>query len=210
MTERAYYTSDELTLHTQVLGCTPTDEGKYQVILATTLFHPQGGGQLADSGWIAGVPVEGVSQHDTGVIHTVGRAIPLGNAEIVVAAEPRKLHARLHSAGHLISGVGQLMGWQPVKGHHWPGECRVVFEHRPGAEPLTVECLEHTVNQLIRDDVPRHLVDQGGVRSVCFGPLPMHGCGGTHVSSAGQVGELKIVKLKEKKGQCSVHYELID
>ncbi|AVH39092.1 hypothetical protein AL532_23630 [Pseudomonas monteilii] len=208
MTLRAYYTSDELTLRTDVLSCTPTDDGKFQVVLEETLFHPQGGGQLADQGVIAGIPVKGVSQNENQVIHVLEHPVPLGPAEIAVSPDVRSLHARLHSAGHLISGVGQLLGWQPVKGHHWPGECRVVLERQPQSEALTAEQLEHAVNQLINDDVPRHLLDQNGLRTVSFGTLPMHGCGGTHVVSAGEIGPVKVLKIKEKKGQLSVHYDI--
>jgi len=149
-----------------------------------------------------------VIQNDSHVIHIVGQALPLGSVEIAVSPEVRSLHARLHSAGHLISGVGQQMGWQPTKGHHWPGECRVVFERLSGCEAVTAENLEHAVNQLISDDAPRHLLDQDGMRTVCFGALPMHGCGGTHVASAGVIGQVKVLKLKEKKGLLSVHYDV--
>ena len=208
MTTRVYYSSDELTLSTQVLDCTATDDGRYQVVLAQTLFHPQGGGQLADRGLIAGVAVEAVSNDGDTVRHIVGQPIAPGPVDIRVCGETRQLHARLHSAGHLISGVGQLLGWRPSKGHHWPGECRVVFERQDGVQELTAERLEQAVNQLIEADAPRRLVDQDGVRSVCFGELPMHGCGGTHVASAGQVGRLSILKIKEKKAQLSVHYDV--
>jgi len=43
---------------------------------------------------------------------------------------------------------------------------------------------------------------------VCFGDQPMHGCGGTHVSSAGQIGRIRILKIKEKKGQLSIQYDI--
>jgi len=56
--------------------------------------------------------------------------------------------------------------------------------------------------------VPRELIDQDGVRSVRFGTLPMHGCGGTHVTSTGMVGPIKVLKLKEKKCLLSVHYDV--
>ncbi|NIF28528.1 alanyl-tRNA editing protein [Pantoea sp. Tr-811] len=208
MTQRAYYTSDELTLSTHVVRCTPMEDGRFRVELAETLFHPQGGGQLADQGTIAGIRVEDVLNVEGDVAHVVGQAVPVGSVEIAISAEVRALHARLHSAGHLIANVGQNVGWLPTKGHHWPGECRVVFERQNGSEPLTAEGLEAAVNALIERDMPRQLIDQQGVRSVCFGDLPMHGCGGTHVASTGVVGPIKVLKLKEKKGQLSVHYDV--
>lgn len=208
MTQRAYYTSDELTLNTHVVRCTPTEDGRFRVDLAATLFHPQGGGQLADQGTIAGIRVEDVLNIDGDVVHVVGQPVPEGSVEIAISPEVRALHARLHSAGHLIAGIGQTLGWLPSKGHHWPGESRVVFERQVGCEPLTAEGIEAAVSALIERDLPRELIDQDGVRSVGFGTLPMHGCGGTHVTSTGLVGPIKVLKLKEKKGLLSVHYDV--
>jgi alanyl-tRNA synthetase len=208
MTQRTYYNSDELTMRTQVLDCSPVDDGKFRVTLAETLFHPQGGGQLCDQGRIAGVKVERVIQEGDQIIHIVEQEVAVGDVLIEVSPDIRMLHARLHSAGHLISGVVEQMGWSASKGHHWPGEGRVVFEPRGNSQPLTAEAVEQSVNQLIADDLPRHLVEKNGMRSVCFGDLPMHGCGGTHVKSAGQVGRIRILKLKEKKGQLSIQYDV--
>jgi alanyl-tRNA synthetase len=60
MTHRAYYNGDELTMRTQVLHCSPTEDGKIWVVLAETLLHPQDGGQLSDKGFIASVNVDRV------------------------------------------------------------------------------------------------------------------------------------------------------
>ncbi|CAB3646348.1 hypothetical protein LMG24238_00766 [Paraburkholderia sediminicola] len=208
MTKLRYYDSDELTMHTQVLDCSPAGDGKFRVTLAETLFHPQGGGQLSDQGTIASVKVERVIHEGDKVIHITEQEVAIGDALIEISPETRMLHARLHSAGHLISGVVEQMGWYASKGHHWPGEGRVVFEPRDNPQSLTVEGVEQTVNQLIADDVPRHLAEKDGIRSVCFGDQPMHGCGGTHVSSAGQIGRIRILKIKEKKGQLSIQYDI--
>ncbi|MBB3009853.1 MULTISPECIES: alanyl-tRNA editing protein [Cupriavidus] len=209
MTQRTYFNSDELTMRTQVIDCSPDDAGKFRVTLAETLFHPHGGGQLSDKGSIAGVNVERVILEGDKVIHIADQEVAVGEALIEVSPETRMLHARLHSAGHLISGVVEQMGWYASKGHHWPGEGRVVFEPRGNPQPLTADGVEQTVNRLIANDVPRHLAELDGMRSVCFGDLPMRNCGGTHVRSAGQVGPIKILKLKEKKGQLSIQYDLV-
>lgn len=208
MTQRAYYSSDDLVMQTQVLGCSPADDGKFKVVLAATLFHPQGGGQRADRGTIAGVEVSHVVQEGDVVVHIVEREVALGDARIEISSDIRQLHARLHSAGHLIANVVEQLGWFGVKGHHWPGEGRVLFEQRGDAQPVSGELVEAAVNQLVASDVARHLNDSDGVRSVGFGALPMYDCGGTHVASTAQVGRISILKLKEKKGQLSIQYDV--
>ena len=147
MTKLRYYDSDELTMNAQVLDCSPADDGKFRVTLAETLFHPQGGGQLSDQGTIAGVKVERVIHEGDKVIHITEKEVAIGDALIEVSPEIRMLHARLHSAGHLISGVVEQMGWYASKGHHWPGEGRVVFEPRGNPQPLTAEGVEQKIER---------------------------------------------------------------
>ncbi|VTM72735.1 alanyl-tRNA synthetase [Raoultella planticola] len=60
MTERLYYTSDATEGRARVLSCLAEADGRYAIELDQTLFHPQGGGQPADRGWIDGIAVEGV------------------------------------------------------------------------------------------------------------------------------------------------------
>ena len=61
MTERVYYTSDATDGRAQIIACTAEADGRYAIELDRTLFHPQGGGQPADRGWIAGQVVETVA-----------------------------------------------------------------------------------------------------------------------------------------------------
>jgi len=208
MTERHYFNNDDLRMQAQVTRCTAEPDGSFRVILSATLFHPQGGGQPSDLGMIAGANVIRVMQDGDEIVHLVDRPVPEGAALIDVHAASRHLHARLHSAGHLIGTCGEQAGWRPVKGHHWPGECRVVFEGDAGQQALDAVTLEQQVNALVEADLPRFLVQDDGQRAVGFGHLPAYGCGGTHVVSSGAIGKIRIVKIKEKKGQLSVHYDI--
>ncbi len=108
-------------------------DGRYAIELDRTLFHPQGGGQPADRGWIAGQVVETVAVRGERVLHILSQPLPLGEVEMKIDASARQLHARLHSAGHLLGLAGEQLGWQPVKAHHWPGEGRITFASRNSA-----------------------------------------------------------------------------
>lgn len=127
MTERLYYTSDNTEGRANVLSCTPEPDGRYAVVLDSTLFHPQGGGQPADAGWIDNQPVETVQSRGDEVLHIVAKPLSVGAVNLRVDAALRQLHARLHSAGHLIGLAGTEYGWHPVKAHHWPNEGRITF-----------------------------------------------------------------------------------
>lgn len=208
MTERLYYYSDDLQGEAQVLACTPVEGGGYAVELSATLFHPQGGGQQADAGRLGAVQVLRVAQQGDKVLHFTAEPLAGGPVRLQVDGERRRLHARWHSAGHLIGWLGETRGWQPVKAHHWPGEGRITFA--PGAEPQTLDqdFLEAELARLIAADFPRKQVDVDGMRQVGFGELPVYGCGGTHVPSLSELGAVKITALKVKKGQLIVQYDV--
>jgi len=210
MTERLYFHSDELSMNTKVRLCTPDQEGNFEIILDATLFHPQGGGQASDTGTISGIKVNRVFQTGDVIVHLTNEPVDVGPALIEVFPDARNLHTQLHSAGHLIGSYGEQAGLKAIKGHHWPGEARVVFESEDTTSALLAEEIEQQINAWVAADMPRHTSLEAGQRKIGFGNLPAHPCGGTHVVSTGQIGKIKITKLKEKKGQLSVHYELAD
>ena len=208
MTERVYYTSDATEGRAQVVGCTVEADGRYAIELDRTLFHPQGGGQPSDGGWIAGQAVMAVAARDDSVLHIVSQPLPLGEVEMRIDAPARQLHARLHSAGHLLGLAGEQFGWRPVKAHHWPGEGRITFTAGAGAALPEASALLAQVAAWQEQDLPRRVTFADGLRTVGFGELPAYPCGGTHVASLAALGEIVISQLKMKKGQMIVSYTL--
>uniref|UniRef100_A0A1J3ET73 Alanine--tRNA ligase n=1 Tax=Noccaea caerulescens TaxID=107243 RepID=A0A1J3ET73_NOCCA len=113
--------------------------GRTALILESTVFHPQGGGQPSDTGFIvfAGsdfkFSVQDVRSKDGIVLHygvfegsnpESEMNIEKGKeVHLVVDESRRKLNSRLHSAGHLLDlcmqkvGLGHL---EPGKGYHFP------------------------------------------------------------------------------------------
>ncbi|KAF5736983.1 alanine--tRNA ligase cytoplasmic [Tripterygium wilfordii] len=115
------------------------DDGRRALILDSTIFHPQGGGQPADTGFITIVDlnlkftVQDVRSKDGIVFHygfiegapeeseskfEVGKEVLLN-----VDESRRKLNSRLHSAGHLLDACMQHVGlahMEPGKGYHFP------------------------------------------------------------------------------------------
>jgi Ser-tRNA(Ala) deacylase AlaX len=208
MSQRGYYYSDELQQQALIVACNEWEEGLYSVELDTTLFHPQGGGQPADSGTIGDAEVLRVISQGEKVQHIVAQPLPTGVTNIQVSAAVRHLHTRWHSAGHLIGYLGETRGWQPVKAHHWPGEGRITFNVGADSQPLTAEFLQDELAKLIAADLPRIQSEQDGLRQVGFGELPAYGCGGTHVRSLAELGQVQITAAKMKKGQWVVQYVL--
>jgi alanyl-tRNA synthetase len=206
MTERLYYVSDATEGLAQVLRCEADADGRYAVELDRTLFHPQGGGQPADGGWIGGIAVENVLARGDCVVHLLSQPLPPGEVSIEVDAASRRLHTRLHSAGHLIGLAGEQLGWQPIKAHHWPGEGRVIFVAGESSTLPEAEALQAKIAGWIAEDLLRRLTLEGGLRQVGFGEQRSYPCGGTHVARLSEIGDVEITQLKLKKGQMVVSY----
>jgi Ser-tRNA(Ala) deacylase AlaX len=208
MTLRLFFHSDELKANVEVLECTPC-ENEFAVVLRATLFHPQGGGQPSDTGWIGESQVLRVVQDPERIIHFVDQPVKTGMTQIRVDEQCRLFNTRMHSAGHLIGHFVQAMGWIPIKAHHWPGEGRVQFKPGNSAQDVEARTIEHGIGQWIAHDLPRLTSLREGVREIGFGELPAYGCGGTHVRSLKDLGAVTINSLSQKKGTLSVHY-LVD
>lgn len=208
MTERLYYISDAAECCARVVNCLNEADGRYAIELDRTLFHPQGGGQPADRGWIADIPVEGVVARGDSIAHIVSRPLPFGDVEIQVDMTARHLHTRLHSAGHLIGQAGERFGWQPIKAHHWPGEGRITFTAGIHAVLPEARALLALVEGWQAEDLLRQIWFADGMRKVGFGDMPGYLCGGTHVVSLSELGEVVITQVKMKKGQMIVSYTM--
>ncbi|MBV6822736.1 alanyl-tRNA editing protein [Pseudomonas sp. PD9R] len=207
MTLRLFFHSDDLKANVEVLDCTP-HENEFAVVLRATLFHPQGGGQPCDTGWIGESQVLRVVQDPDRIIHFVDRPVKIGMTQIRIDEQRRQFNTRMHSAGHLIGHFVQAMRWMPIKAHHWPGEGRVQFKPTESAKEVDADTVAHGIEQWIADDLPRLTSLREGAREIGFGELPAYGCGGTHVRSLKDLGAVKIASLSQKKGILSVHYQV--
>ncbi|QKV63109.1 alanyl-tRNA editing protein [Pseudomonas sp. 43A] len=207
MTLRLFFHSDDLKANVEVLDCTP-HENEFAVVLRATLFHPQGGGQPCDTGWIDESQVLRVVQEPDRIVHYVDRPVKLGMTCIRVDGERRSFNTRMHSAGHLIGHFVQAMGWMPIKAHHWPNEGRVQFKPGDAAQEVDTETVQHGIDHWIEHDLPRLTSLREGAREIGFGELPAYGCGGTHVRSLKDLGTVTIASLSQKKGTLSVHYSV--
>ncbi|OTA19228.1 alanyl tRNA synthetase-related protein [Xenorhabdus beddingii] len=210
MTERIYLSSEILAGDVEVIDCVPRNDGRYSVRLKSTLFHPQGGGQPSDIGWINEVAVVHVAMEEGEIIHQTTAPVTQGNAFARVDGELRQLYSRLHSAGHLIGHVVELAIWHPIKAHHWPGESKVVFKAREDAQNVSAEDIQVICKNFITEDLPCKVTQRDdGLREVSFGHFTPYLCGGTHVTSLGQLGDIKVQAAQMKKGHLTVYYDVV-
>ncbi|KAG0171390.1 5-aminolevulinate synthase, nonspecific, mitochondrial [Apophysomyces sp. BC1034] len=215
-TLRSYYRDTYTTLAKAKVAEVGKDQDGTYLILDNTIFHPQGGGQPSDQGWIELddqqaevkklVVSEGIVKHYCEGTFEIGQTVTQK-----VDKDKRQLHARWHSAGHLLSNaVNQLYpDLQGSNGHHFPGAGYVTFEGPiPQDLPTFKSEVGLLVNSLVQQALPTvNLWDQPS-RQIQFGDLPAYPCGGTHVANTNEIGLITIRNTKKNQGKLRVGYNI--
>lgn len=221
MTRKIYLENSSLTtLRTQVTALTVVNDQPV-VRLAASPFHPRGGGQRDDTGWISNVRVVEVRHGANGevdhFVRNIGELQVGMDVDLLVDEQARKTNARLHSAGHLLAHVVEKMGHSihATAGHHWFGEARVEFAYSDAAAAvvpdLNLDKLADRVNAYVAAEVAIGVEgDPYSSRRIRIGDFPAVGCGGTHVSSTGDIGRVVIRGISRKKEILRIGYELAD
>ncbi|HKM18390.1 MAG: alanyl-tRNA editing protein [Firmicutes bacterium] len=200
-------------------------DGHYQVILANTIFYPEGGGQPTDKGFINGIPVLHVYENsDQQVIHVLPEDPGFGRAVCVLDWQQRFYHMQHHTGQHLLSAVFYRKYGIQTMGFHL-SEKYSTMDIETGAlakEQLMVA--EQEVNHLIQQNLavksyfvptteaermtllrkpPQVDSDIRIVEIESFDAVP---CCGTHVANTGEVGIVKVVKTERVRGMTRLYY----
>lgn len=209
------------------------EKGK-AVILDRTIFYPQGGGQPTDTGHInsnngvfkvkfVGLDHDGIVWH-FGEFES-GTFADKENVTLEIDKEKRKLHARIHSAGHLIDCVLQNMNVsiKPDKGFHFVDGSYIEGDGELDDKETFKVHLERKVNELVRQGLALNKEELSeceakekgieappgkNVRIVGFEGYDPCGCGGTHVSESKDIGHITIRKVSSKKGRVKISYSV--
>lgn len=209
--------------------------GSDGIVLDRTVFYPEGGGQPGDTGvlrWDGGETLiaDTLKGEDLGAILHIpadGAALPpAGTAvEAFIDWERRHRHMRMHTALHLICA---LVG-APITGAALTAEKGRIDLDLP--DPPDKDALNARLREVIAADLPvRHewisdaeldanpaLVKtltvqpprgHGRVRLVSVEGVDRQPCGGTHVSSTGEIGAVAIGKI-DKKGKLNRRFSVV-
>ncbi|CAJ0747490.1 23548_t:CDS:2 [Entrophospora sp. SA101] len=173
------------------------DENGSYVIFDKTIFHPQGGGQPADQGYLEvngkqyninklAAPRNPHEESDIIKHYYQGEANFLKEQKViqVIDMEKRLLYSRLHSAGHLLEdAIRQIFpSLKGIRGNHFPnGQAFVVFT---GEIPTNIqeskEKISNLVNELVKKNIAIKIENNSQIRAVKIGDFYPHSCGGTH------------------------------
>ena len=197
------------------------------VVLADTIFYPEGGGQPSDSGTLDSpkgtATVTHVAKQGNRILHYLEGPIPNVDDEVFVRLdwERRYAYMRMHTAQHIVSRIVYDQFGANTAGN----QIREEYSHIDFA-PATFQsselpAIEDAANAIIRDDVPviietiprEELDERMGhdrsdltklpssvkqVRLVCVEGYDAYPCAGTHVRQTGELNGLRITKRKAK------------
>ncbi len=216
MQNQLYLTdSYQFKIQTTILACGEDEQGSW-IALTDNIFHPQGGGQPADNGFINQIPVSIKKQSDGLIVAYPQTVLNLAIGDQVsaeISASDRCLHAALHTAGHLLNWEMRKYGWMANKGHHFPGESRVEFESMGNdaisASELTAQQIEADIKQQLMANKSIHIHQEADMRLSYIDDTENMPCGGTHVSSLGKIDQFVIKSIKYKKGILRISYDAI-
>ncbi len=206
-------------------GVDKADQGhQVAVILETTPFYAEGGGQVADEGVIETEtgrvkitdvrrPVQGLISH-LGVVEE-GYIAQASAAKAVIGTAHRQETARHHTATHLLHrALKDTLGDHVNQAGSYvgPNRLRFDFTHFQAVSADELRNIEDMVNREILKNAPvvptitdlENAKRQGAmalfgekyedeVRMVQVGEHSLELCGGTHVSSTGEIGLFRIL-----------------
>ncbi|MBQ8314067.1 MAG: hypothetical protein IJX84_12795 [Clostridia bacterium] len=228
MTERLYYDNAYLTeFDAQVLACRPNGE-QFDVLLDRSAFYPTSGGQPYDTGTLGNAQVVDVQVTGGEVWHTVTAPLTVGETVHGRIDWARRFdHMQQHAGDHMIAGtLHRLMGGVTI-GLHISEDVSTIDVAMPqGVTRISEEDIrrvEAEVNERIQRDVPircwfpdaeelatlplrKDPTVSEHIRIVAIGDDEMVACGGTHPSTAGQIGLVKIVSVAPARGKMRVSF----
>lgn len=222
--ESAFIGYDTTTCETNILRYRKVKQKNqeyYQLVLSTTPFYAEMGGQVGDSGKL-------ISENDTIAIFDtkkennlsvhLAKKLPedlTGAFTAVIDTENRQSTCNNHTATHLLhEALREVLGTHvEQKGSYVsPDSLRFDFSHFQKMSKEEIRTVERIANRKIREDISKkEMRDTPIAEAQAMGAMALFGekygekvriiqfgtslelCGGTHVESTGQIGMVKII-----------------
>ncbi|KPK40544.1 MAG: hypothetical protein AMJ65_10515 [Phycisphaerae bacterium SG8_4] len=193
--------------------------GDCKVTADPAVFHPDEGGQPADTGTIGRADVTNAEIVDGRIIHTLSE--PLGDGQYVATVDKqhRLNTARQHTAQHIISGIAESQFDLKTTGVHIGLETSTIdFDKK--ADWQSLQAIERQAMTAVVENIAVETTfDASGVRSrfdlsqidsdmirvVKIGKYDASACCGAHVLRTGEIGIIRIIDLESKRDGTRLH-----
>ena len=201
-----------------------TNIKKNQIILNQTVFYAKSGGQPGDTGSLSNNEnnvniIETVFDEEKNIIHITEEDIIFKIKEKIrgrINWKTRYKHMRMHSALHLLCS---LIPFDVTGGQIRYDKSRLDFNIQDSQ--IDKEEIEYKINEIVKQDheisyqwITTDKLDKqpdlvrtmsvkpprtsNKIRLVKIGNVDLQPCGGTHVKSTKEIGEIKIIKIENK------------
>jgi alanyl-tRNA synthetase len=191
---------------TQVDGCLCT--------VKPIVFHPDEGGQPPDKGMIGDAKIVKIDAKDGDAFITLDKPLSSGKYLAKIDLNHRILQSSRHTAQHIISGIAEVKMGLKTAGVRIGQTCTIDFDKKVDWEQL--QQLEKMSNEIIMSDIPvlteygtldgrgrfsEELAnkDTSELRVVVIGDIDRSACCGTHVTSTGKIGSIRITNVEASR-----------
>jgi len=194
---------------------------QYQLVLNTTTFYAESGGQVGDTGWLdfedASIEVVDTKKENDLIVHFVNELPKQINGQLTarINVEQRLYTCYNHTATHLLhAALRKVLGTHVAqKGSLVNQESlRFDFSHFARVTETELREIEKIVNDKIRENIPVVITEMPKEEAMKLGAMALFGekygntvrvvvidptysvelCGGTHVMHTGMIGLFKI------------------
>ena len=195
-----------------------------QIILNHTIFYAKSGGQPGDTGILSNQKnnidiIDTIYDVEKNIVHIAKENINLDINQKIRAKinwNIRYKHMRMHSALHLLCS---LISFDVTGGQIGYDKSRLDFNMQDSK--IDKDEIEYKINEIVKEDhkisyqwITNDELDnqpdlvrtmsvkppriENKIRLVKIGNIDLQPCGGTHVKSTKEIGEIKIGKIENK------------
>ncbi|MEM7334432.1 MAG: DHHA1 domain-containing protein [Chloroflexota bacterium] len=227
MNEPIYYTDAyQTTFESEVIE-TLEENGRFGLILNQTAFYPTSGGQPFDTGKLNNQPVLDVTNRksDKSIIHWFENPFEVANQVTgEINWERRFDHMQQHTGQHMLSQAFIQLANAPTIGFHLSPKTVTIDLDINELAQEKIDEVEQYVNQIVWENRPIHIkfvtleeaqslnvrklppVAREKIRLVDITNFDLTACGGTHVTSTGSVGMIKIIKSERQNKKVRITF----